>query len=249
MRRSSYDIQYWLFRDRIPVTKLLIVTNVLTFLAAVVGRIAQIPFYLGFSSAGLASMPWTAFTYPLVGAFGGPLSLLLAGYWLWVAGGSLERSWGSRTFTLFFFIMSAVSALGLYAGGMVTGIPISLVGLWLPLAGTTVAFAMTNPEQVILFFFIIPMKLKYLALIDAALVFISFGMSNPLLGFFALAGCAASYWYVTAGSRMNLQRPGYQRRGEIIDLRPSLTPKRSMNPLKRLHDRREQKRLKDFLDK
>jgi membrane associated rhomboid family serine protease len=237
-------ISYWIFQDRVPVVKLLIVANVVTFLAMELFRIGLVPQLLAFSPGRAIAMPWTLFTYPLLGV-GGVVSLLFAGWWLWFAGGSLERAWGSRTFGLYFFLMSAVTALGLYIGGLLTGVPVGAEGLWLPIAGVTVAFGMMNPEQQILFFFVIPLKLKYLALIDAAIVLVQYGSMNPLLGVFALAGCGVSYWYVRGGISIQLPtaRPP---RGEVIRVNPRYAVRKSWNPIKRYRDYRARKRLEDL---
>jgi len=238
-------LTYWLYRDRIPVVKLLIVSNVLAFLATALFGLGRILQGLAFGADRVFCMPWTLFTYPLVGSCCGLISLLFSGYWLWIAGGSLERSWGSRVFAWYFFLMSAVTALGLCIGSFLTGIPVGVSGLWLPLAGVTVAFAMLDPEQQILFLFIVPLKLKYLALIDVAVVLVSYGGGHPLLGVFALAGCAASYWYVRrgrwSGSRTSARRDG------VIRVHPRHAVRRSWNPAKWYRDYRERKRLRDLL--
>lgn len=248
-RTAQEKLAYWLFADRIPITKLLIVLNVFTFLLIGLLHIPEIVYYLSFSSVTAHSMPWTALTYPLVWVGLSPISLIFAGYWLWVAGGNLERSWGSPTFAVYFFLMSAVSALGLYVGGLLTGIQVGLAGLWLPLAGVTIAFAMMNPEEVILFFFIIPLKLKYLALIDVAMVLVSYGQTHIILGLFALTGCAASYWYVTSGRMLNFGAARYEDRADIIRIKTKRSSTRNLNPLNRYRDYRERKRLKDLFDK
>ena len=241
------DLTYWLFKDRIPVTKILILVNILTFLAIAIFRVQGVLHFLGFYSPTAIAMPWTAFTYPLVG-MNDLIGLLFAGYWLWFAGGSLERSWGSTTFGVYFFLMSAISALGLFVGSILTGIPVTVAGLWLPIAGVTVAFAMLNPEQQILFMFVIPLKLKYLALLDAALVFVSYGMKSPILGVFALAGCAVSLWYIRSGWRAGY-RPSSYSDDKIIRMRPRHGARRNLNPIKWYKDYQERKRLNNLFGK
>ena len=247
-RTGLEKVVYWLFGDRIPVTKLLIVSNFVTFLMISLFHVGAIIYYLGFSSSQALVMPWSAFTYPLVG-IPDILYLLFALYWLWVAGGSLERSWGSWRFGIYFFLMSAVSALGLYVGGLLAGIPVGAVGLWLPLAGATMAFAMNNPEEQILFFLIVPLKLKYLALIDVLIVLVSYGQMNLLLGVFALAGCAASYLYVRLGRRIRFAPSRDRDRGRIIRIYPGPGLGRSLNPIGWYRAYRERKRLKDLFDR
>ncbi len=238
---TQEKISYWLFADRIPVTKLLIVSNVVTFLAITLFDLGIIPAYLSFTTQTLISAPWTLVTYPLVGMCG-VLCLLFQGYWLWVAGGSLERSWGSAKFARFFFIMSAVSALGLLAGSVFAKEPIEATGLWLPLAGVTIAFAMMNPEQQILFFLIIPLKLKYLALIDVAVVLVSYGQVHLALGVCALAGCAYSYACVRPGWWSSFPRPDD---GKIVRVHR----RAAFSPLRAWKEHREREKLKRLFER
>ena len=248
-RTTSEKAAYWIFGDRIPVTKLLIAANVITFFAVGLSVYARtnLPSLLEFSPASALIQPWAAFTYPLLGLSGSPIYLLCAGYWLWIAGGSLERSLGSIRFAIYFFGMSAISAAGLFIGYKLTGISIAISSLWLPLAGITMAFAMMNPEQQILFFFIIPMKLKYLALLDVVIVLVSFGGHSILIGILALSGCAFSYWYATRG--FSYGHPSRADKSEVIHIYKQRRLFGKLNLLRLLQERREKKRLKKFFDK
>lgn len=246
--RQGFDreaIAYWLFKDRIPVTKLLIVTNAATFFAVMLFTLDIIPFYTACTTATFQQMPWTFFVYPLIGA-GDVLGMLFSLYWLWVAGGSLERNWGSSKFTVFFFIMSAVSALGVLAGGWIVNQNTVVLGLLLPLAGLTIAFAMLNPEQEILFFLIIPMKLKYLALLDVALVLLGFGRQNIVIGICALLGCAFAYWYVTSGRYEQGARDSGNRVLIVHPRRKSFLG--WLNPFSWIKSRRERDRLRKLFE-
>jgi membrane associated rhomboid family serine protease len=246
--RTFEKIVYWLFADRIPATKLIIISNALTFFVMAFTSPGAITRYFAFDPRGIASSPWTPVTYPLIG-FGGPIAVAFGGYWLWLAGGSLERSWGTRTYVIFFFLMSAISAAGLTLGAVAAGLSMEAaraVGLWMPIAGVTVAFGMLNPEQVILLFFVIPLKLKYLALIDAVAVLVTYGMKDPYLGVAALLGCAFSYFYVTRGSRLWFGDRGPDRHKEKII---RLHSRRTINPLRWYGIYRERKRFRDFLHK
>lgn len=237
-------IKFWLFADRIPLTKLLIVANVATFLAAEVLHYEPLAFYLGFTPGSLAVVPWTILTYPLLGLCG-VLCLLFQGYWMWVAGGSLERSWGTRRFALYFFTMSVISAIGIGAGALLIGRDIGLAGLWLPIAGVTVSFAMLNPDEQILFLFILPLKLKYLALLDAAIVLVSYGRVHPLLGLFALAGCAYAYSYVRPPRWM--PRKPYDD-GKIVRVKPR-RGRQSINPLRKLEEKKQRESLEKLFER
>jgi hypothetical protein len=146
-------------------------------------------------------------------------------------------------FALFFFAMCALSALGLFAGFLATGVLLSLPNMWVPLAGLTVAFAMLNPEAQILFFFVIPMKLKYLALLSVALLLVEFGMIRPILGLFSLTGCAYAYWYVKRPVRYSAPR----RRAEVV--RVYDRRKRNLNPFAGIKDWNDRRKLKKLFDR
>ena len=246
---TAEKISYWLFKDRIPFTKAVALINIVTFLILWSGYGKGILDFLGFFSSAALFRPWTFLTYPLVGACGGLICMVFTIYWLWWAGGSLERSWGSRTFAIFFFLTSAISVLGLFIGSMIMSKEASAMGLWLPIAAITVAFGMLNPEQEILFMLFIPLKLKYLAIISAVGVLLGYGVGSPLMGVLALAGCAAAYWYVRNGSRLQFSTTRGPDLGQVIHIRPSHARKRSINPLSWYKDYRDRKRLKDLFKK
>lgn len=245
-RTTWGKIVYWLFQDKVPVTKLIIVSAILSFVAIKLFKLTILVQLLGFGSGFLLKQPWTVVTYPLLGTMD-LLSLLFSGYWLWMAGGSLERSWGSVRFATFFFLMSAISAIGLFVGTLITGIPTDAAGLWLPIAGVTVAFGMMNPEQQILFFFVIPLKLKYLALVDAVLVLVTYGQIHLLIGLCALLGCAYAYWYATSGFRQSSYN--YKDDNKVVRVYKKHSSFRIPNPFAKLKEKRDRKRLKDLFER
>ncbi len=154
---SGRDFSYWLFKDRTPVTKSIIRRECRHISCGGDFRDEGCTSVPQFSSSTLFLAPWTALTYPLVSL--DPIGLLFSCWWLWWAGGSLERSWGSQRFGIFFFANAAITAVGLYLGALLFHVgSLNLVGLWMPLAGVTIAYAMTNPEQQIMFYFVIPIE-------------------------------------------------------------------------------------------
>lgn len=253
MRRNTFDVErirYWFVVDRIPLTKILIVSSIITFiLTALFIKNGLLENLLAYNPVGIVFRLWTLFTYPIVSDNPNQIFFMLfALYWLWVAGGSLERSWGTSRYAFFFFTMCAISALGLLVGGIVTGAMLGLAGLWLPLAGLTVAFAMKNPEQQILFFMIVPLKLKYLALLDVVLVLINYGQAHLLLGIFALAGCAYSYWYIQP-NRFSFDMPKRSRRSNVTRVFEKESPIDSLNPFKKMKEARDKERLRKLFER
>jgi hypothetical protein len=74
-----------------------------------------------------------------------------------------------------------------------------LASPWLLISTTVVAWAWLNPEATVLFFFVIPMKAKWIGWLDIALLYFMFpphiGALQFILGFFALGGVAVAYGY------------------------------------------------------
>jgi len=167
-------------------------TNIITFALTFFTMRGYLLNGLAFASNDWMERPWSLATYPLV-ASGGIIELLFSGIWLWFAGGSLERAWGSQRFALFFFGISAITALFFGAGASLLQADFGLSGLTMPLASLTVAWCMLNPEQTILFYFFFPLKAKHLAWLTVALVYF---LNGPLFGFFALGGILTTWLYI-----------------------------------------------------
>lgn len=99
--------------------------------------------------------------------------VLVSAYFYWWIGSMLEREWGTTKFTLFY--LGGVALNILY--GMLTGYTsIAYVNLSMFLA-----FATLYPDMEILLFMILPVRVKWLAWIDAAL-FVWAVVSNLLVG-------------------------------------------------------------------
>ena len=89
------------------------------------------------------------------------LWLVISLYFYWMIGSALENQWGASRFTLYYL----VGMLGSVAGGMITG---AAVNTYLNLS-LFFAFAATWPDYEVLLFFILPVKMKILALLNACL--------------------------------------------------------------------------------
>ena len=243
---STEKINYWFFKDKIPVTKSIIIINLILTVITPLFKLAVLWNLLSFSSDTAINYPWTAFTYPIISSFN-PISVLFGFLWMWIAGGSLERSWGSMKFLGYFLVVSGITALALHVGWLITKQPASLAGLWMPLACITVTFAMLNPEEYVNIWGIIPIKLKYLALMDTIIVLVVFGSQNLILGVLALI--SLFYAYSVAVSKRGLSSPVKripQDDGKIVQVfkRKSITS--SLNPFAYFKKKREEKKLRDL---
>ena len=192
-------IRDFFIRGGIPVTMTLLVISIGVFLASFFGTPAVNLFLLthvAFWPELTRETPWTLLTYPLYA--GGFLTLLIGGFFFWVAGGSLERSWGSQRYAIFFCALTLISALSLLSGWYLYQhgtIPnVNLMGFSLPLGGMIVAFCMLNAEQTIMLF-LFPIRAIYVAWIVAGLTYFGAGM-GPVLSLFACGGIIAAFFYV-----------------------------------------------------
>ena len=116
----------------------------------------------------LQGQVWRVFTFLLLPLdSGNTLFFVLSLYFYWFIGNILEREWGNVKFTVFYL---AGFLLTLLAGAAA-----SLLGWWIYLDMFYVnmsmffAFATLYPDMQVLFFFIIPVKVKWLAWLDAAM--------------------------------------------------------------------------------
>ncbi len=147
----------------------------------------------------VTSRPWTLVTYQFVhgtGVFWFFISMLV----LWIMARPLEESWGSPRFLVFWLIATFGASLTAVALGrtLFGGVGFSTCLLF--------TFATVYPEVEFRLFFIIPVKVKYLAIIAAAwLVFssLSFGL---LAGLANIAGMSAGYLFFLATRRLPSRR-------------------------------------------
>lgn len=121
---------------------------------------------------------WRLFTYIFIPRGIGqpgpmqPLWAVLALWFLWFIGEGLERAWGAFRVTLYFL----VGMIGTTAAAFLFGAQFSNTML---AASLFFAFAWFHPDEVIYVLFIIPMKIKWLAWILAAILFAGF-VSEPM---------------------------------------------------------------------
>ena len=109
---------------------------------------------------------WRLISFAFVPTSGGVLALIMF-YFYYFIGNTLEQYWGKAKFTLFFFsgiLFTVIYAFVIY---FITGADIRISASYSYLS-MFFSFATLFPETQVLLFFIIPMKIKWLAYIDAA---------------------------------------------------------------------------------
>ena len=136
--------------------------------AWVIGLINSVLYsYLAFSAAAVMhGQVWRLVSFMLMPydtSFLGVISILFY-YWI---GTTLEQYWGSGKFTIYVLINMLLTSLSGFVLHFV-GYSISLTPTYLYLA-MFFAFAVYFPDVQVLFMMIIPIKMKYLAYLDAVL--------------------------------------------------------------------------------
>jgi len=149
-----------------------------------------------------------------------------AGFWhiiwnmltLWMFGVELERLWGTRRFLRFYFACGIGAGIAVILVNYAFGNPYTAtIGSSGAIYGILMAYALLFPDRLILFGFLIPIKVKYFVMIMGAVVFmnsfVSFGsgisqiahLGGLLVAFFMLRG----RWLVTS-----IQKPAVREMKE-----------------------------------
>jgi membrane associated rhomboid family serine protease len=142
-----------------PATQALLLANVaIFFLGDLLGAGLLSPFALWPVGAGF--WPWQLGTYAFLhGSFNHLLFNMLG---LWMFGGELEQVWGQKRFLQFYAASVVTAAVTQLLVNALLGSVAPTVGASGGLFGLLLAFAMIFPNRIILLFFVIPMKAKYL---------------------------------------------------------------------------------------
>ncbi len=122
--------------------------------------------YMAFDPALiLRGQIWRLITFVLYPSTTGLLALLVIYFYYWI-GSTLEQYWGTPQFNIYFFsgvILTAVYGFIMY---FITGVPFIMDSSYLYLS-MFFSIAVLFPDTQVLFMFIIPLKMKYLAIVDA----------------------------------------------------------------------------------
>ena len=113
---------------------------------------------------------WRLVTFVFVPAYSSPFALLISLYFYYWIGSTLERQWGTAKFNLYYISGALLTVLGVVLASLITSNP------YLTAAGTGYvnlsmffAFAFLFPDTTVLLFFILPVRMKWLAYLDGAL--------------------------------------------------------------------------------
>ena len=160
---------------------------------------------------------WRLLSFALIPNSSGIWTLVFL-YFYYYIGHTLENEWGTVRFNLYFFSGILLTVLYGFLLYFTTGISLSVSAYYIYMS-MFFSFAALHGEQRVLFMMIIPIKIKWMAYIDAAMFLfdiltISFPMN--LLPLVAVLNCLIFCWDdLTSTFRI---RPRQQRR-QTVDFR------------------------------
>jgi len=114
---------------------------------------------------------WRLISFVFIPPSTGVLAFIAFYFYYWI-GSTLEQQWGTGQFTIYFFTGVILTILYGFLIYFITGRSVSLSSTYIFLS-MFFSFAALFPDMQVLFMFIIPVKMKYLALVDAGFFLLS----------------------------------------------------------------------------
>jgi membrane associated rhomboid family serine protease len=151
----------------------IVLGNILVYVLTMMDTTGLVYQKLCFSGAGiLRGEVWRIVTYLLVPGGGSPILFLIEMYFYFWIGSSLENEWGAGKFTIYYLIGALLQAVFGVLLTLILKQDIVITATYLNLS-MFFAFATLFPDVTVLLFFILPIKVKWLAYVDAALFVIA----------------------------------------------------------------------------
>lgn len=217
-----------------PAVQWLIAANALIFFLqlTVVSRSDMIG-ALGFELQDFeTSSWWTIITYMFVHA--GFWHLALNMYTLWLFGPRVEHSWTSGGFVRYY----VWCGLGGWLFHLLLTRNAPLVGASAAVFGVMLAYAMRWPDEEMLLFGVVPMKVKWMVgLLTVMSIAFGLGGGSNIAHFAHLGGFAFGWMYLRTSSAQSLDRLR-QRISQVPDI-PDETPRAIPRSLPRSRERGE----------
>ena len=109
---------------------------------------------------------WRLISFAFIPPSTGMLALIAIYFYYWI-GSTLEQYWGTPQFTIYFFTGIILTVLYGFLIYFITGVSIPITAEYVYLS-MFFSFAVLFPDMQVLLFFVIPVKMKWLAILDAA---------------------------------------------------------------------------------
>lgn len=111
---------------------------------------------------------WRIVTYVLIPTSGGIWLIISLFFYYWL-GEMLERIWGSTKFTVYYASGTLLTALAAVVAYFIDGFSYPLYGASYVNTALFMAYALTFPDAMVRLYFLIPIKMKWLAILEAVL--------------------------------------------------------------------------------
>ena len=158
----------------------LIIGNALVYIISMMDRTGMLAYWLCLiPSRLLAGEVWRLLTFVFVPRTSG-IWLIIELYFYYLIGSTLERAWGAGKFTIYYLCGMIITIVYGILASLITGRNLALTGSYLNLSMFFV-YATLWPENQVRLFFIIPIKVKWLAWVEAAYYVLMMIMGRTLL--------------------------------------------------------------------
>ena len=165
----------------------LIIGNALVYLFTMMDRTGMLAWYLCLAPDRLLKGEiWRLVTFVFVPNTGRLIFLVIELYFYYLIGSTLERAWGVGKFTVYYLCGMAITVVYGILASLITGRSLALTGSYLSLSMFFVYATLWPDNQVLLFFFI-PVKVKWLAWFEAAVFLLTMITGRTLLPLVGLA--------------------------------------------------------------
>ena len=128
---------------------------------------------------------WRLVTYVLIPTNSGIWLIISLVFYYWL-GESLERLWGSAKFTFYYVSGVLLTALAAILAYLIDGASYPILGAGYVNTALFMAYALTYPEAMVRIYFIIPIKMKWLAILEAVLYVVQV-VRCALMGWWGMA--------------------------------------------------------------
>ncbi len=183
-----------------PAVKTLLLLNVGAYLLNLI--VPAMTLELGLSPKAVfeSLAVWQPVTYMFLHSTGGVTHILFNMLALWMFGTELERTWGTRFFTKYYFVTGVGAAvatlvLSFFSDAIYYSVTVGASGA---IYGLLLAWAMYFPNRTILFYFLFPIPARIFVLIIGAIAFLSSlgGPGSGVAHVAHLGGLVVGYLYL-----------------------------------------------------
>ena len=185
-----------------PAVKILIITNVIAFVLNLIVDVMTIRLGLWPKAVFEDLALWQPFTYMFLHSIAGVGHVLINMLSLWMFGTELERTWGTRFFTKYYFVTGVGAAatsllLSLFVDGIYYSVTVGASGA---IYGLLLAYALYFPDRPIYMYMVFPIPAKYFVMIMGALAFFSsIGERSGVANATHLGGLIVAYLFLKSG--------------------------------------------------